>query len=441
MSTSVANASWKLLNGMSDIRKAYFIGVGGIGMSALAQLLADQGVAVSGSDREASPVTELLAKKGIEVLIGQKTENVPSDAEVVVYSEAVWEDNPERMRAKELGIPQKSYFTMLGEVSKGKRTIAVAGTNGKTTTTGMLAKILADAGASPTAVVGSLVKDFGSNYLHGDSDLFVVEACEYKRDFLTLHPTILVVTNIEWDHTDYYKDLADVQSAFRELMEKVPHEGTIITDVEHPHIAPILTGLAPRIVDYRSDTRYELRLPGEFNQMNARAGAAAAREAYPSITEDSIATSLSHFQGTWRRFEYKGTTKAGADVYDDYAHHPTAVRATLAELRKRTTGKLYVAFHPHLYSRTRDLLDDFASAFGDADGVFIAPIYAAREVDDGSVSSAKLAELITQNGTPAEALSFAQIQDAFEAHAKEGDVVVTMGAGDIYKVADALIQR
>src|SRR3989344_5237172 len=190
-------------------QKAYFIGSGGIGMSALAQLMFDQGAAVTGSDRDASPVTELLEKRGIKVVIGQKAENVPEDAELVVYSDSVPETNPERVRARELGIPNLSYFQMLGKVSEGKKTVAVAGTHGKTTTTGMLAKILNDAGASPTAIIGSIVKDFGSNYLHRDSlagqaDLFVVEACEYHDHLLELSPSILGITNLEWDHTDWF---------------------------------------------------------------------------------------------------------------------------------------------------------------------------------------------------------------------------------------------
>lgn len=423
-----------------EIGKAYFIGIAGIGMSALAQLMKDHGVIVSGSDREASPVSLLLEENGIKVRLVQDGKEVPEDADVAVYSEAVWEDNPDRMRVKELGIRELSYFEMLGRVSKEKKTIAIAGTNGKTTTTGMLAKILADAGVSPTAVVGSIVKDFKSNYLAGSSDVFVVEACEYKRDFLTLSPTILVVTNIEWDHTDYYKDLADVQSAFRSLMEKVPVEGVIVTDTKNPSIAPLLLGLSAKVIDYTSNTNYELRLPGEFNQMNAYAAATASRTVFPSITEDSIATSLSHFHGTWRRFEYKGKTAGGADVYDDYAHHPTAVHKTLQELRKKTRGKLIVAFHPHLYSRTRDLFEDFKNAFREADQVYIAPIYAAREADDRGVSSDMLAEAITNEGTPAEAKTFAEIEESLNT-AKAGDVVVTMGAGDIYKVSDALVSN
>ena len=423
----------------TEIKKTYFIGIGGIGMSGLAQLLKDQGVEVTGSDREATPVTELLEKKGIHVSFAQDGTAVSRDVQIAVYSEAVWDDNPDRMTCKELGIPQLSYFEMLGEISKEKCTIAIAGTNGKTTTTGMLAKILADAGASPTAVVGSIVKDFGSNYLSGTSDLFVVEACEYKRDFLSLSPTYLIITNIEWDHTDYYKDLVDVQDAFRTLIQKVPANGAIITDSTHPNIAPLLKNLSCPVVNYKTDMPYTLRLPGDFNQMNAQAAAAGARTVQKTITEDSIATSLSHFHGTWRRFEYKGKTKKGADVYDDYAHHPTAILVTLAEMRKKTKGRVIVAFHPHLYTRTRDLLADFAVAFKDADEVFIAPIYAAREVDDGTISSTMLAELITKNGIPTQALSFEEIEQRLQV-AKEGDVVVTMGAGDIYRIADTLVK-
>lgn len=428
-------------------------------MSALAQYCSDQGIEVTGSDREESPVTELLAQKGIKVIVGQKAENVPPDAELVVYSDAVPEDNPERARARELGIAQKSYFAMLGEVSAGKRTVAVAGTHGKTTTTGMLAKVLADAGASPTAIVGSIVNDFGSNYLHGDSakpglagspdpssgegfrDLFVVEACEYKNHLLELTPSILVITNLEWDHTDFFPSLAALQATFRKACERVPEGGTIVTDLSNTHIMPLLRSIKNvNIVDYTQEPAYELRLPGAFNQSNARAAAAAARVAWPQITENSIATSLSHFHGTWRRFEYKGKTTKGADVYDDYAHHPTAVRETLKALRAMVEGKIIVAFHPHLYSRTRDLLEEFSTAFRDADQVLIAPIYAAREIDDGTISSEILAERIRATGTSATALSFEEIQRTLQ-EADSATTIMTMGAGDIYKIADNIVKK
>jgi UDP-N-acetylmuramate--alanine ligase len=423
-------------------KQIHFVGVGGIGMSALAQLLADHGAAVSGCDREAAPTTELLEKKGVTVAIGHAVEHVTADTSLVVYSDAVLEDNPERARAKELGIEQLSYFAMLGKVSEGKKTVAVAGTHGKTTTTGMLAKILADGGASPTAVIGSIVKDFGSNYLRGDSELFVVEACEYKDHLLELLPQVLVITNLEWDHTDYFPSLEALQATFKKAVEKVPADGAIVTDPSHPNIASVLVGAKAQVIDYTKERIYGLRLPGAFNQMNARAAAAAARVVAPELTQEQITASLSIFQGTWRRFEYKGKTARGADVYDDYAHHPTAIRGTLKALREKVPGsEVFVAFHPHLYSRTKDLLDEFATAFGDADKVFIAPIYAAREMDDGTISNEILAAYIREQGVDATALdSFNAIEQALS-EAGPDDTIMTMGAGDIYKVADKLVAK
>lgn len=425
-------------------KKIFMTGIGGIGMSALAQYFTDRGIGVVGSDRGASPTTELLERKGIRVVIGHSADNVTAAADALVYSDAVPADNPERARARELGIRQCSYFEMLGEISAGKTTVAVAGTHGKTTTTGMLAKILKDAGASPTAVIGSIVKDFGSNYLAGSSDLFIVEACEYRDHLLELSPQILVVTNLEWDHTDWFPSLEAMQDTFQKAIARIPEDGVIVTNPHDANIAPLLRqGYAgqARIVDYTQEPSYKLLLPGEFNRMNARAAAAAARAILPDISDAAIAESLAAFQGTWRRFEYKGKTARGADVYDDYAHHPTAVRETLRALRAQTSGRVIVAFHPHLYSRTKDLLDGFAAAFGDADSALIAPIYSARETDDGTISSEMLAERARANGARAAALdSFAAIESAL-AEAGEGDVVITMGAGDIYKVADALVAK
>lgn len=417
--------------------KVYFIGIGGIGMSALAQMLHHDGHLVEGSDREASKTTELLTREGISVHIGQQGTQVPVDADLVIYTEAAWADNVERIRASELGLTQKSYFEALGEFSKGKRVIAVAGTHGKTTTAAMLTHILRDAGADPSAIIGSIVTEFKSNYVRGGSEWLVVEACEYKRDFLTLTPEVLVITNIELDHTDYYKDLADIQHAFNQLAMRT--QRVIIADTSSATVAGALTGVPVPVVQYTDEPSYKLSVPGVFNVRNAQAAAAGAKQA-AGVSEDMLASSLATFSGTWRRFEYKGTTHTGAQVYDDYAHHPTAISATLKELRNSTPGALYVAFHPHLFSRTRDLFDGFAHAFAGADKVFIAPIYAAREKDDGTMSNTILAEAITRTGTPAVAATFAEIQAAFLEEAHTGDTVVTMGAGDIYKVSDALVR-
>lgn len=421
-------------------KRVHFIGIAGVGMSALAQLMADNGVQITGSDNAWFPTLKAIEKRGIPFAIGYKIENLPRDTELVVYTDAAHIHNVERIEAHRLGIPQQSYFETLGKISIGKRTIAVAGTHGKTTTTGMLARILRDAGASPTAVIGSIVKDFDSNYLSGTSDLLIVEACEYRDHLLELSPQMLVITNLEWDHTDWFSSLEMLKKTFQRAIERVPENGTIITDLSNGNITPLLINTKAHVVDYMSEPAYKLNLQGEFNQMNARAAAAAARAALPYILDATIIQSISEFKGTWRRFEYKGITAHGAYVYDDYAHHPTAIRVTLRVLREKVKGKIFVAFHPHLYSRTRDLLNEFATAFSDADQVFIAPIYAAREVDDGSVSNETLATRIRAAGTNAMALnSFKSIEHALNEAGKD-DAIMTMGAGDIYKVADALVE-
>lgn len=423
--------------------KAHFVGIGGIGISALAQLYHHDGWEVVGTNNEVSHATlDRIRDLGVTIHLDQNVSNIDPDTKVIIYSSA-WETlEPEFMsELRGLGIPMLSYFEALGLVSAQKRTIAISGTHGKTTTTAMLAKILVDAGVKPTVIVGSIVKDFGSNFLPGLGDQLVVEACEYERHFLELSPEILVITNIDFDHSDYYKDLSDVQSAFRSLMEKVPEHGYIITDTESPSIAPILSGLRATVLDYMQEPSYPLQLPGEFNEMNARAAAAGAKAINASLEPIGIAQALNSFHGTWRRFENRGTTKAGVQLYDDYAHHPTEIKETLRALRTKTDGDVYVAFHPHLFSRTRDLFDGFTRAFSDADHVLIAPIFAAREIDDGSVSNESLAAAIRAEGIDARALAFEDIVHVLTTEPKAGDVIMTMGAGDIYKVADLLTQK
>lgn len=419
--------------------KIYMVGIGGIGMSALAQLLRARGSAVVGSDREVSPTTEMLAERGIAIMIGHDGRAIPADTDLLIYSDAVPSSNPERVRAKDMGVPEMSYFEALGKISKGARTIAVSGTHGKTTTTGMLAKILQYCEKEPTAIVGSIVRDFGSNYLPGRDDLFVVEACEYRDHLLKLDPEILVITNIELDHTDYFPNIEALQETFGRAAAKVPQSGVIVTDPYDPVIANVLQRTKAPIIDYTTQSVPELKLIGEFNRQNARAAKAAARAAFPHLQEEFIDKALVEFSGSWRRFEYKGQTPEGAAVYDDYAHHPTAIRKTIEAARAEFPGKrIIVAFHPHTYSRTRALFSDFARALALSDGAIVAPIYAAREPLDPTISNHTLADAVRAAGGRAAALdSFDEIRDAL-LEEKDDALIITMGAGDVYKVAEQI---
>ena len=422
-------------------KNIYCVGIGGIGLSALAQLLQHEGHSVSGSDRSPSHVTALLEKKGIAVDIGQDRA-IPEGIEFVIYSAAVPADNHQRKDAADRAIPQMTYFEALGKVSEMKRTIAICGTHGKTTTTAMITKILVDLGASPSAIIGSLTKDFESNFVPGESDLFVVEACEYRRHFHHIAPSVLVITNIELDHTDYYKDMSDMLDAFHVMAKKVPEAGFIVANLNSESTREALLGIETKQLDYIDEYSPDLRLLGDFNRTNARAAKRAVRAVLPQVSDAEMDESLRTFKGTWRRFEYLGETPEGALVFDDYAHHPTAIRETLKAARERFPGKkLVVAFHPHLYSRTKSLFAEFAEAFHDADDVIIAPIFAAREEEDPTISHRILAAKTRTKHATAEALdSFPEIREKIRTSAGQGDIIITMGAGDIYKVAEELVQ-
>lgn len=397
------------------------IGIGGIGMSALAQYYLTTGAVVTGSDREVSPTTELLEQKGVHVMIGQKGENVPADAELVVYSAAVLPENPERARAAELRLPQMNYPTALGEATKDKRLIAVVGTHGKTTTTAMIGKILVDGGYDPTIVVGSIVPEWQSNFRAGKSDIFVVEACEYRKHFLAFHPEVLVVTNIEWDHTDFYKTPKEFTAAFDEMKK----QSRIV--VEHEH--------------YKTELVPELLLPGEFNKDNARAAKAGVKRLVPDISDEVIDTALKAYKGTWRRFEHKGTLPSGAELYDDYAHHPTAIKKTIEAARQKFPGKkIAVFFHPHLYSRTRDLFNEFASALALIDEVYILPVYAAREPYDPAATHEALAEATLAKGGHARGIAGFEETTAKLLTLGPDTVAFTMGAGDVYKAGEKALE-
>lgn len=425
---------------MGKKEKIHFVGIGGIGMSSLAQLYKSQDFEVCGSDRGASQVTKLLESKGVQVFIGHDKDTVAPDTTLLVYSDAVPEDNEERVRARELGVEELSYFEALGDATKEGVCFVVSGTHGKTTTTAMLAKILIDAGKKPTVIAGSILSEYGSNFVAGRKDLFVIEGCEYKRHFLHLHPQVLLITNVELDHTDYYLDLEDMQDAFREVIARLPEDGIVVTNPTSPTVHPVLYGASQKMRAYQDIAVPALKTPGVFNEENARAAKKAVMEYFKDIAEKDIDASLTDFKGTWRRFEYKGVTKKGALLYDDYAHHPTAVQSTIAMVKKEFKDKhILVVFHPHLYSRTKQFFQEFATALSLADSVILLPVYAAREAFDPTVSSEKLAEAITEKGTSA---VYAETFDEVETLLKEkGDdtLILTMGAGDVYLVGERLI--
>lgn len=430
-------------------KKIHFVGVGGIGMSGLARLYLHEGAEVSGSDTVETGLTQTLAKEGIDVTYTQTAENISIEGsdpsvDLVVYSEAVPKDNPELVAARSAGIRTINYFEALGEVANDYYLIAISGTHGKTTTTAMLIDIFEEAGFDPTAIVGSLRTKTGSNYRAGKSKYFIVEACEYKRDFLSLTPDVLVITNLEHEHVDYYEDISSVQAAFRELVLKVREEGVIVCNAKDAQVAPVIEGLTsttdPKVIDYTAvfDPTLWLPQPGVHNQMNAAAAKAAALEL--DIEPSVIVTALENFRGTKRRFEYKGDCN-NAPIYDDYAHHPTEIAAAISGAReKHGDKKLTVVFQPHTYSRTKELFDGFVTELAKADRVIMVPIYAAREPDYGTVSSEMIVNALKQGGVEAEHFlthdaAALTVQESVGPH----DVVVVMGAGDVTHIADQLV--
>lgn len=429
---------------IATIKKAHMIGIGGIGLSALARLFVHQGIVVTGSDRERSPVTEALEEIGIAVTYGHRSDNIPDGVDVIVMTLAIPEDNPERIAAEAHSAPVMSYPQMLGVVSRGKYTIAVSGTHGKTTTTAMIAHILKEAGRSPTVIVGSILNNEHSNFIAGESDIFVVEACEYRRSFLHLSPDILVITNIDNDHLDYYKDIEDIQSAFSEMIGKVEKGGHIVAPLRDEVVVPLVGGDDYTYHDYTTDKReILLPLPGAHNQENAQAAIRVGE--ILGIERHEAIRALANFGGTWRRFEYKGRIKnisdEGVFVYDDYAHHPTEIRSTLKGARELFGDKtITVVFQPHLYSRTQALMHELAESFDDADQIILAPIYAAREELIEGVTSATLArEIASRGGDVLSYESFDEIVAYLQDEIDTQEVIITMGAGDIYTVGERLI--
>jgi len=416
-----------------DYKKYHFVGIGGIGISAIARMLFLKGKEVTGSDNDESEITEDLRKIGIKVFIGQKAENLEKDTEVVIYSVAIKEDNPEIFEAKKRGLVCLSNPQTLGELSKEMFTIAISGTHGKTTTTAMIGHILKKANLDPTVIVGSKILGENSNFLAGKSKYLVVEACEYKRSFLNLHPSILIITNLEADHLDYYKDLGDIQDAFREIANKVPPEGFIVTKPEEKNISEVLKETGAKILDYSSvKVDKKIGVSGKHNILDAQAAISAAK--ILGINEKISLEYLSDFKGTWRRLEYKGE-KDGNIFYDDYAHHPTEIKASLSALHeKHPDREIVCVFEPHQQNRTKMFFNDFVEALKIADKVFIAPIFITREIDDGKTTNETLAEAVNKY-VPTFAIENPNELKTLikKINSPKPLCIALMGAGNIYK--------
>lgn len=430
---------------MIKYKNIYFIGIGGIGMSAIARMLKSRGATVSGSDIAETEVTRGLKKESVKVNLKQVAENLSDDIDCVVYTTAVPKENPEFIEAKKRKLPIYSYAQMLGELSAGLETVAITGAHGKTTTTAMISAALRGAGRRPHVIVGSLLPELKSNYIRGEETILITEACEYKRTFLNLSPKYMVITNIDSDHLDYYKDLADIQSAFVELADKLPADGKIICDPSLPNLKPIVEKYNHKIIDYIKFIKDvpSLKVIGKHNILNAAASLAITSMFVDEKSNNFLGAKkgLAEFSGTWRRLEPRGKTSGGAILYDDYAHHPDEIRASLKALHEAfLEKKIVVFFQPHLYSRTKTLFDDFVKVFDEflsskaISELYLMPIYAAREPNDPTVSSKILADNIPSANhlnTFDEAIKIISIK-------KTDSLVVTMGAGDVYKILDML---
>lgn len=454
---------------LGKIRKIHFVGIGGIGMSGIAEVLLNLGFTVSGSDLKATPVTGRLAKLGARTFEGHAAPNVHG-AQVVVTSSAVARDNPEVLEALRLQIPVIPRAEMLAELMRLKSCVAVAGAHGKTTTTSMIAVMLAHAGLDPTAVIGGRLDAFGSSARLGKGEWMVVEADESDKSFLRLLPTLAVVTNMDREHLDHYRDMDEILSAFASFMNKVPFYGAVIACVDPPwgqwfrSLAPQLTR---RTVTYgieagadftASDVEltregslfkaqrkgmplgsFSVRVPGRHNVQNALAAVAVGLEL--DLEPAQIREGLEHFRGADRRFQVK-VEAGGITLVDDYGHHPSEIRATLEAARLRAPGRVWAIFQPHRYTRTKLLMDDFAACFDVAHQVYVLDIYPASEPPIPGVTSRRLVERMHELGFDRACYSASEdvaIREVLE-RARPGDLILTIGAGSIWKVAETLAE-
>jgi UDP-N-acetylmuramate--alanine ligase len=451
----------------SSIRKIHFVGIGGIGMSGIAEILNDEGFTVSGSDRAAGENTERLQSLGIGVMIGHEARNVAPDVDALVYSSAVGPDNPEVQEARRRKIPVIRRAEMLAEVMRLKYGIGIAGTHGKTTTTSMVSLVLMEGGIDPTVIVGGRLRGLaGSNARLGKGEFIVVEADEFDRSFLSITPTIAVLTTLETDHLDCYRDLDDIKSAFVQFAGKVPFYGFVVLCLDEPALQDIMPKIKKKIVTYglngqadlqavdivhrQNETaftvvrdgndlgRVTLQIPGVHNVQNALAATAVGLEL--GVPFAQVKAGIEKFTGVFRRWEVKAEV-GGITVIDDYAHHPTEIRATLAGAKAGWRRRTVCVFQPHLYSRTRDFYDDFGRAFFNADVLVITDVYPAREEPIQGVSGELIANAAKEFGHK----QVHYVPDKKEVPAylmtitRPGDMVITMGAGDIWKFGEEFI--
>jgi UDP-N-acetylmuramate--alanine ligase len=449
--------------------KVYFIGIGGISMSGLAEILMSKGFTVAGSDRQVSEMTKRLESQGACIFYDQVAENIANqDMDVVVYTAAIHEDHPELKEARDRNLPVLTRAELLGQIMQFYPTaVAIAGTHGKTTTTSMLTEIYMAAGEDPTVTVGGMLDSIGGNFHLGESDNFITEACEYTNSFLDFYPSVEAILNIEADHLDFFKDLDDIRSSFRKFMQKLKVNDTLVINQSIQNLeeltkdipADIVTfGLAGSQSDYTAENitydgmacavfelvyhqekiiSVHLAVPGEHNVLNALAASAVALE--KKIAPEFIKKGLEAFHGTHRRFEKKGVLN-GVTIIDDYAHHPQEIEATLVAAKVCEHNKVWCIFQPHTYTRTKALLDDFAVALAKADEIILADIYAARETDTLGISSQTLADKIAEQGASVRYLeSFDKIKQYALEHCEKGDILITMGAGDVVKIGEDLL--
>jgi UDP-N-acetylmuramate--alanine ligase len=427
--------------------KIHLIGIGGIGVSALAQYYLSKGYKVSGSDLARSEITDLAKSKGAKIFIGNFAKNISKDIDLVVHSPAVKKDNAEYKKAKQLKIKTLSYPEALGELTKEFYTIAVSGAHGKSTTTSMLGLVLIEAGLDPTVIVGTKLKEFGnSNFRGGKSKLLVIEACEYDSSFLEYQPKIVVITNVDKEHLDYFKIFENVKKAFADFITRLPAGGFLVANADDQNIPTVeqpkfKTQNYSLVQPEAKEIKNVLKVPGQHNVANALAVLQVAR--ILEIPDQTTFKALSEFRGTWRRFQIKQANISGREVtmISDYGHHPNEVAATLKAAREKyKTKKIWCVFQPHQYQRTYYLFEDFIKTFKQVpvDKVILTDIYdvAGREVKKikKGVSSKKLVDKIAKESVIY--LSLDQIEKHIKENIKTGEILVIMGAGDIYKLAD-----